>query len=321
MQESKVVIISLHPVHANKILSGEKNLEFRRVWGKAHISKVVIYATAPVQKIVAIAYVKQIHRGSRNFLWSLAKSLGGGLTRKALYSYFEGKKEGYAIELHKVQPFFIPLNPTKVIENFKAPQSFMYLSQEYFQRLESIVMSQKLNLGKVIFVSGVHAVGKSSMCEPYSEKHGLVYKSASQLIREAKADAIGSLDKTVKDIDGNQQLLIKSVSKITQSGTTLLLDGHFAILNEEKQPTAIDTNVFLELGINAIITIHDSASVIAERMSTRDGIKQSDVDIEELQNLELSRAKQVANELKIPLSTVKAFDNDSFNSCLNTALT
>lgn len=320
MQESNVVVISLHPEHANKILSGNKNLEFRRVWGKKEISAVVIYATAPVQKIIAIAYVKKIHKGSRSYLWALAKLLGGGLTRKALFSYFEGKKEGYAIEFNNIQPFYSPLEPKSVIDNFKAPQSFMYLSHEYFQKLEGLVMSQKLNTGKVIFVSGVHGVGKSSMCEPYSKKHGLIYKSASQLIREAKSDAISFADKTVKDIDGNQQLLIRSVSKITNSGINLLLDGHFAILNQEKQPTAIETSVFLALGINSIITIHDSASDIADRINSRDSNKHIGSDIEKLQTLELTRAKQVAGELKISLSIVRAFDNDSFNSCLDAAL-
>ena len=105
MQESEALIISLHPEHANKILSGGKKLEFRRVWANKPIRAVVIYSTLPVKEIVAIAYVKQIHFKSRNQLWLLAKSIGGGLSRRALYTYFEGKKKGYAIEFEYIKKF------------------------------------------------------------------------------------------------------------------------------------------------------------------------------------------------------------------------
>ena len=124
MQESKTVIISLHPEHANKILSGEKKLEFRRVWANQPVNAVVIYSTLPVKKIVAIAYVKQVHIGSRNRLWTLAKAVGGGLTRRALYSYFEGKKQGYAIEFEHIRVLCPAISPELVIEKFRAPQSF-----------------------------------------------------------------------------------------------------------------------------------------------------------------------------------------------------
>ena len=135
MQESKTVIISLHPKHANKILSGEKKLEFRRVWANKPVNAVVIYSTVPVKKIVAIAYVKQVHCESRNRLWALAKSVGGGLTRRALYGYFEGKKQGYAVEFDSIKVLNPAISPATIIENFRAPQSFAYLDQKILKKL------------------------------------------------------------------------------------------------------------------------------------------------------------------------------------------
>ena len=136
MRESKAVIISLHPEHANKILLGEKKLEFRRVWATQPVNTVIIYSTLPVKKIVAIAYVKQVHVGSRSRLWTLAKTIGGGLTRRALYSYFEGKKQGYAIEFEHVRILCPAISPELVIERFRAPQSFAYLDQKYLKKLQ-----------------------------------------------------------------------------------------------------------------------------------------------------------------------------------------
>ena len=123
--------------------------------------------------------------------------------------------------------------------------------------------------------------------------------------------------KAVKDIAGNQQLLIESVEAIRASGKNLMLDGHFAILNSDNIPTAIQTNVFSELNIDAIIIITDDANAIAERMTNRDGTLINASDINVLQDLELLRAKQVAEELGLPFYEIKAFERDAFESCIS----
>lgn len=316
MQESKNVIISLHPEHANKILSGEKKLEFRRVWANKPVNAVVIYSTVPVKKIVAIAYVKQVHCESRNRLWALAKSVGGGLTRRALYGYFEGKKQGYAVEFDSIKVLNPAISPATIIENFRAPQSFAYLDQKILKKLESFVIAKKEILGKTIFVAGVHGVGKTSMCQDFAQRFGFAHKSAGQLIRESKVATTDGNSKAVKDIDGDQQLLIQAVSKIRTSGESLLLDGHFAVLNSEHLPTALVTNVFANLNIDAIIAIFDEPAFIAARMTIRDGINKNESDVNALQSLELDRARQVASELNLPLVTLKAFDQNGFDDAV-----
>jgi len=320
MQESKAVIISLHPEHANKILSGEKKLEFRRIWAKRPVNVVVIYATLPVQKIVALAYVKQVHIGSKNKLWELAKSIGGGLTRRALYSYFEGKKNGYAIEFDSIKVLKPAICPKKVMGKFNAPQSFTYLDQKSLKNIESFSMDNLQKFGKTIFVAGVHAVGKTSMCDAYTQKTDFVHKSAGQLIKEAKANAIEAHTKSVKDIAGNQELLIEAVDATRASGKHLLLDGHFAILNSDNIPTAIETNVFAELKIDAVVVITDDVNAITERIVKRDGVLINASDINLFQSVELQRAKQVAEELNLPFYEIKAFDQIAFEQCLSQLL-
>lgn len=312
MQESEVLVISLHPEHANKILAGQKKLEFRRVWAKKSVKAVVIYSTVPVKKIVAIAYVKQVHSGSRNRLWLLAKSLGGGLSRRALYAYFEGKKKGYAIEFEYIKKFKSGINPETIFENFRAPQSFAYLDQMKFIELENILIQEKAD-GKIVFVGGVHGVGKTTMCETFVNEFGFTHKSASQLIREEKAEAIKNNSKAVQNIDANQKLLIQAVARFRSKGENLLLDGHFAILNSKLQPTALPTNVFSDLAIDSIIAIYDEPDLIAARISNRDEKSMNQAEIDLFQNLELERAKQVSNELNLSFAEVKALDQNGFN--------
>lgn len=313
MQESSVVIISLHPEYANKILSGEKKLEFRRVWATKPVSAVVIYVTVPVRKLVAIAYVKKVHLGSPTRLWELAKSIGGGLSRRVLYKYLGGKKQGYAIEFGSIKIFSPAINPEAIIRNFRAPQSFAYLDSKIFSNLATTSMDKQKYTGKVVFVAGVHGVGKSSMCDAYVRKFGFTHKSASQLIREAKAEAIAKNSKAVNDIAGNQQLLIQAVTQIRESGENLLLDGHFAILDVDHRPTPLPTNVFSDLTIDSIIAVYDESHSIASRLACRDNQPMSQTEIDLLQTLELDRAKQVSEELNLPFIELKALDQISFN--------
>lgn len=317
MLSSEIVVISLHPEHANKILSGIKKLEFRRVWATKPVRAVVIYSTQPVQKIVAIGYVKQTHYGSPNKLWNIAKLIGGGLSRRSLYKYFEGKKSGYAIEFKQIVKLKEPVSPESVFSSFHPPQSFTYLKDSELENLESLLASQTNMQGKVIFVSGVHGVGKTSMCENYQTNEMFTCQSAGNLIRAAKAKSNIAKNKDVKNIDDNQQLLIKAVSNIKNSGKLLLLDGHFAIWNSEHLPTAIETKVFIDLGIDSIITIHDEPHLIAERIRTRDessSITESEIDA--LQKIEIEQANKIANTLGIPLTLLKAFDAKGFDKTI-----
>lgn len=313
MQESSAVIISLHPEHANKVLSGQKRLEFRRVWATKPVTAVVIYSTVPVKKIVAIAYVKQVHLGSPTYLWNLAKSIGGGLSRRALYKYFQGKKKGYAVEFESIKLCNPAIDPESLIHGFHAPQSFTYLDQKIFNKIEGLITKDPNESGKVIFIAGVHGVGKSSMCEEFSKEFSAMHKSASQLIREAKEEALEKDTKVVKDIAGNQQLLIDSVSRIRASGRNLLLDGHFALLNADSAPTPLPTDVFSDLAIDGVVVVHDDPSSIAFRMGNRDGKSMGENEIYSLQVLELERSEQVAKELCLPHVKLKSLDQSGFN--------
>lgn len=312
MEHGDSVLLSLHPRHAQKILSGEKRLEFRRSWASREVSRVVIYVTVPVKKIVAIATVKEVHYGSPTALWDLAKKIGGGLTRRELYDYLAGREAGYAIELEDVKQFVPALETHQIFNDFRPPQSFSYLDHKTVSQLESL-WQERRSEGRVIFISGVHGVGKTTLCEKFRDLKGVQHRSASQLIREAKAEALAIKGKAVKDIEGNQKLLADAVRKLRATGTILLLDGHFALLDTDNQPQALNTSVFAELGISAVIAVHDNSNAIASRLAMRDGQAMSIKAIKELQTLELIQADRVSRDLCIPFSLVKSFDQKTFD--------
>ena len=127
--EHRVALISMHPEYADKILSGEKKLEFRRRWPTHSISTLFIYATAPVQRIVGFAKVARVTQGTPAQLWRLTKDIKGGITRRKLFTYLAGRKTGVAIELKKITLVPGGVDPRVCLgRGFRPPQSFKYLS-------------------------------------------------------------------------------------------------------------------------------------------------------------------------------------------------
>ena len=127
--DGDVVLISVHPVHVEKIMSGEKNLEFRRVWPARAIDTLVVYATHPEQRLAAIVQVAGVLRASKTALWQVAATEGGGITRQALSDYLEGKDVGVAIRLGRRLDLGSGVLPKKIFgASFRPPQSFSYMS-------------------------------------------------------------------------------------------------------------------------------------------------------------------------------------------------
>lgn len=123
----RAALISIRPCFVEKILSGEKKLEFRRSWAVEQVDVLVIYSSSPIQKIVATARVVDVTEGSPSALWELAKIRNGGVTRQLIRDYFSGKKTGFAIGISDVMEFEQPVDPKKVFKDFRPPQSFRYL--------------------------------------------------------------------------------------------------------------------------------------------------------------------------------------------------
>ncbi len=134
-QGGRAVLLSVKPRFADLIVSGTKQVEFRRVWAQEPVPWIAIYSSTPTQQIIRIVEVESVVLASASTLWSLNSSLGGGLTRTELRSYFAGKAKGYAVMLGRVLRPHAPLKPAEVIQGFRAPQSFRYLTDPEVLRL------------------------------------------------------------------------------------------------------------------------------------------------------------------------------------------
>lgn len=152
----------------------------------------------------------------------------------------------------------------------------------------------------MIFISGVHGVGKSYFCNLVKDATGIECFSASSLIKERKKQGFPA-DKRVDNIDENQSYLLAAVDALRASLGEFLLDGHFCLLNTEGMITRIPLDTFTTLKPEAIILLTENPEVIAKRRQKRDGVDHKTSDIKVFQDEEIKYAEEVSELLNVPL--------------------
>lgn len=145
----------------------------------------------------------------------------------------------------------------------------------------------------MIFVSGVHGVGKSYFCNMVKKAIGIETYSASTLIELEKHSGFAK-NKLIPDIDDNQQYLLRAVNELKTAGCNFILDGHFCLLNASGEITRIPNDTFTSLAPESIILLMEKSEVIAARRKARDGFEVPVQDIEAFQQEEFAYAKEVA---------------------------
>ena len=129
------VLLSVKPKYAEKIVEGKKKYEFRRaIFKKQNIEKVYIYSSSPVGKIIAAFEIEKILKDSPEKIWTLCQKYAG-ISKTDFFDYFKNSEQAFAIKIGYVDSFKEHIDPYKMIENFKPPQSFYYLPFAFQQQI------------------------------------------------------------------------------------------------------------------------------------------------------------------------------------------
>lgn len=153
---------------------------------------------------------------------------------------------------------------------------------------------------KIIFVGGIHGVGKTWLCEKLVDEMEVKHFSASQLIKDLKKNHSVNNYKGVKNINNNQKLLLLAVNQYADRDLTIILDGHFCLLNLEHEIKQISKETFVNMSPIAIIVLYDSILNISKKISNRDGVRY-DIDLlSSFQDEEIKYSEDVAKYLQVP---------------------
>ncbi|WP_439479287.1 ASCH domain-containing protein [Chryseobacterium aquaticum] len=120
------VILSIKPRYASKILEGKKTYELRKtIFKNTEIKTVLIYASAPISKIIGEFQIEKIIHLDLDELWNVVKEKAE-VDKDFFDEYFESKEKGYAIGIKNVKKY---INNIDICEEYgiKAPQSFAYI--------------------------------------------------------------------------------------------------------------------------------------------------------------------------------------------------
>ena len=131
----RAVLLSIKPKYAELILAGSKRVELRRSWPSSDIGIMVLYSSAPVQRLVGVAFVDRIEERDLESLWELADSRGGGVTYDELKSYVNGKRTAFGVMIDRAKTAESQVDPKDLFPNFTPPQSFIYLAPDEFRRV------------------------------------------------------------------------------------------------------------------------------------------------------------------------------------------
>jgi len=125
------VLLSIRPEYTEKLFSGEKRYEFRKRKPKESIGKALVYESRGSGLILGWFSVRTIHSGSPRDIWERCKDYGG-IEEENYVRYCNGNKLIHALEVDQVVRFNPPIDPFDVVPDFKPPQDFAYVTDDFF---------------------------------------------------------------------------------------------------------------------------------------------------------------------------------------------
>lgn len=160
----------------------------------------------------------------------------------------------------------------------------------------------------IILFSGVHGVGKGYFIKKNlkDREDDILYVSASGLIRQYRNSEDAGYKK-VKDVDGNQELLLLALNRMEIStDKIILLDGHLCIINSNSEIERISEAFILKAQIRGVILLQEEIAIIEQRQSLRDGISLPAGMIREIQYEEKLYAELLLKKYQIPFEIISS---------------
>ncbi len=165
----------------------------------------------------------------------------------------------------------------------------------------------------LIFVGGIHGVGKSKICQEICSELNLEYLSASNVLKWKEINE-QSNSKIVKNVNNNQNRLLDGLKNILNNEKDYVLEGHYCLLNKENKIENISSKIFQKIKPKSLFIILGELKEIKRRLKERDG-RDYEIDfLDRFQKKELDHAKILSKTLNIPLYICK---NDNYLSIFN----
>ena len=154
----------------------------------------------------------------------------------------------------------------------------------------------------VLFLAGIYGVGKSTLGETLSQRQGIPFYSAGDLISQVNGEKYGA-NKVVADKVGNQDILAMQIDRLLKQYDRILLAGHFCIVNKHGEVDCLPQDAFKNLHLDKIILLEAEEEQVLDHLRVRDAKKYSPELVAALMQTEREMAYAVSAELNCPIAT------------------
>jgi len=128
------LLLSVRPLFADKILSGSKTIELRRVRPNVDAGdRILLYSSSPEMALLGSAKVEEVISGTPRSIWLQARGLAG-ISRQEYDNYFAGTDVAIGIRIYAARRFERPIPLQELRRRWpwlRPPQSFRYLSARF----------------------------------------------------------------------------------------------------------------------------------------------------------------------------------------------
>ena len=133
----RFLMLSIHPVYAQKIFAGEKVVELRKIRPRVVPGDyILVYVSSPVKSLQGVLTVKKVVAQPINELWDTVKD-DAGLSPEDFFAYYKNHQIGYGIYFSVSDVFQEPISLRRIrhlISGFYPPQSYRYFSQDEIEQ-------------------------------------------------------------------------------------------------------------------------------------------------------------------------------------------
>jgi adenylate kinase len=162
----------------------------------------------------------------------------------------------------------------------------------------------------IVFIGGIHGVGKSTVCRQICNKLNINYLSASEVLKWKEIN-YDFKDKKVENISLTQDILVKGLRNTIQRNQYYLLDGHYCLLNKDNKITNIPFETFKAINPISLNIIIGEIDEIKKQLEERDQRVYDYNILEKMQTNEINYASKLSEQLGITLNIGK-LNNFSF---------
>lgn len=167
--------------------------------------------------------------------------------------------------------------------------------------------------GNIIFLGGIHGVGKGTLCFKIKKELEIEHLTASELLKWTEVNT-DPKNKLVADIPSMQDRLIQGLELRVVPTRKYLLDGHFCLFDSQGNVEHVPFVTFSKINPILISVLTADPETIVKRLTERDGKSYSRQLISQMQEEEVTYGKWVADQLNISFLIIEGDDQKLINA-------